>query len=97
MCEIGSFFGVSTRRNEPDALIATETLRYSTDLYGQALEYRLGYHHFRDLRRRAEAALGNRFDIRRFHDTVIGSGGMPLDVLSEHVDWFVRSAGGAAA
>jgi uncharacterized protein (DUF885 family) len=82
---------------EPDALIATETLRYSTDLYGQALDYRLGYHCFRDLRRHAESVLGDRFDLRRFHDAVIGSGGMPLEVLSEHVDWFVRSAAGAAA
>ena len=82
---------------EPDALIATETLRYSTDLYGQALDYRLGYHYFGDLRRRAEASLGARFDLRRFHDTVIGSGGMPLEVLAEHVDRYVRSESGAAA
>lgn len=82
---------------EPDALIATETLRYSTDLYGQALDYRLGYHYFRDLRQRAQTALGTRFDLRRFHDTVIGSGGMPLEVLAEHVDWFIRSATEAAA
>jgi len=82
---------------EPDALIATETLRYSTDLYGQALDYRLGYHYFRDLRRRAEISLGARFDIRRFHDTVIGSGGMPLEVLAEHVDRYLRAEAGAAA
>ena len=82
---------------EPDALIATETLRYSTDLYGQALDYRLGFHYFRDLRRRAQAALGAWFDIRRFHDTVIGSGGMPLEVLADHVDRFLRTPSGAAA
>jgi len=76
---------------ESDGLIATETLRYSTDLYGQALDYRLGFHYFRDLRARAEAALGGRFDVRRFHETVIGSGGMPLEVLAEYVDRFIQA------
>ena len=55
------------------------------------------FHYFRDLRRRAQAALGARFDIRRFHDTVIGSGGMPLEVLADHVDRFLRTPSGAAA
>lgn len=82
---------------ESDAMIATETLRYSTDLYGQALDYRLGFHCFRDLRARAETALGDRFDIRRFHEMVIGSGGMPLEVLADQVDRFIQAQSGVAA
>ena len=82
---------------ESDAMIATETLRYSTDLYGQALDYRLGFHCFRDLRAHAEASLGDRFDIRRFHEMVIGSGGMPLEVLADQVDRFIQAQSGVAA
>ncbi len=82
---------------ESDALIATETLRYSTDLYGQALDYRLGFHCFRDLRREAQARLGDQFDLRRFHSVVIGSGGMPLETLGAHVERSLRAPEGADA
>jgi uncharacterized protein (DUF885 family) len=74
---------------ETDALIGTESLRYSTDLYGQALGYRLGYDQFWSSRHKAEAALGSRFDIRAFHAVAMGEGSMPLDLLGENVDWFI--------
>jgi uncharacterized protein (DUF885 family) len=74
---------------ESDVQLASETLRYSTDIYAQALGYRLGYEKFWELRHRAEKALGKRFDIRDFHAAAIGEGAMPLDVLEEHVDWFI--------
>lgn len=74
---------------ESDVQIASESLRYSTDLYGQALGYRLGYEKFWELRRRAEQALGDAFDIRRFHAAAVGSGAMPLNVLEEHIDRFI--------
>lgn len=74
---------------ESDALIGTESLRYSTDLPGQALGYRLGYDQFWSLRHKAEAALGSRFDIRAFHAVAMGEGSMPLDVLAENVDWYI--------
>jgi uncharacterized protein (DUF885 family) len=74
---------------ESDALIATESLRYSTDLFAQALGYRLGYDEFWSLRHKAEAALGSRFDIRAFHAVAMGEGSMPLDVLAENVDWYI--------
>ncbi len=76
--------------------IATETLRYATRP-GQALAYRLGSEKIWELRRRAEIELGESFDIRAFHATVLGSGTLPLEVLSEHVDWWIerqRSVGG---
>jgi len=74
---------------ESDAQVASETLRYSTDLPGQALTYRLGLLMFQDLRRRAGTELGARFDIRRFHDVVLDAGALPLDVLQRHVERFI--------
>lgn len=74
---------------ESDAQIASETLRYSTDLPGQALTYRLGFLKFKELRDRAERTLGARFDVRAYHEAILEAGALPLSVLERHVDWFV--------
>ncbi len=74
---------------ESSTQLATETLRYSTDIPAQALGYKLGSATIWRLRHRAEEALGDRFDVRRFHDAVIGHGAMPLAVLEEHIDWWI--------
>jgi len=42
-----------------------------------------------ELRRRAERELGPKFDVRAFHDAVLGSGSMPLSVLERHVEWWI--------
>jgi uncharacterized protein (DUF885 family) len=76
---------------ESDSQIATETLRYSCDIPGQALAYKMGSAKIRELRVKSEHALGAGFDVRRFHDAVLGSGPMPLGVLERHVDWFIES------
>ena len=68
-----------------DTEIATETLRYSVDIPGQALAYKIGSLKMIELRRSAERELGPRFDVREFHEWLIGSGSMPLPVLEEHV------------
>ena len=69
--------------------VATETLRYSTDMPAQALAYKLGYEKIRELRRAQEEKLGDAFDIKRFHAATVGSGGMPLPLLEQHVDWYM--------
>jgi uncharacterized protein (DUF885 family) len=70
-----------------DVQIATESLRYSTDIPGQALAYKTGELTMLRLRAHAQAALGNAFDIRTFHGWVINSGSMTLDTLSAHIDY----------
>lgn len=68
-----------------DTETATETLRYAVDIPAQALAYKIGSLRIMDLRRRTEQQLGAKFDVRAFHEWVIGSGSMPLRVLDDAV------------
>jgi uncharacterized protein (DUF885 family) len=57
---------------------------------GQALSYKMGEIKIRELRAKAEKQLGAKFDIRSFHDTVIGQGSLPMAVLEDVInDWIV--------
>lgn len=70
--------------------IVKEVERYINNP-GQATSYKIGQLKIVELRRRAEQALGNRFDIRDFHEVVLGNGALPLDVLESQVDAYIAS------
>jgi uncharacterized protein (DUF885 family) len=59
---------------------------------GQATSYMVGQQKILDLRDKAKAALGQKYDIRGFHDAVLKDGALPLDVLEQQVDAYIASA-----
>ena len=77
-----------------EAQARSEIRRYMV-LPGQATSYKIGMLKIQELRRKAESALGARFDIRAFHDIVLGGGALPLTILEKRVDRWVASAGPA--
>ncbi|MBD8898777.1 DUF885 family protein [Rhodanobacter sp. DHG33] len=72
--------------------IANEVDRYIS-WPGQADSYELGYLTILRLRAKAEKALGDKFDIRAFHDTVLSAGSVPLPVLEQRIDKFIQDGG----
>lgn len=72
--------------------VETEVDRYIS-WPGQALSYYLGEMAIMAARQKAEAALGDKFDIRAFHDTVLELGSVPLPVLEARIDSFIANGG----
>lgn len=70
---------------DSDVQVASETLRYATDLPGQALAYRLGFLEFTRMRSETERVQGLSFDVREFHEHVLGNGALPFPVLDAHL------------
>ncbi|HUB88759.1 MAG TPA: DUF885 family protein, partial [Dyella sp.] len=72
--------------------IANEVDRYIS-WPGQALSYELGYLKIMELRAKAEKALGPKFDLRAFNDTILSLGSVPLPVLEQRIDRFIAEGG----
>lgn len=91
--QVVDYFHAHSAVDEVD--VQSETDRYIS-LPGQALAYKLGQLKILELRDRAKRELGSRFDIRAFHDTVLGAGALPLDVLETRVMAWVAAEKGRA-
>jgi len=82
------FFKANAAKTEHD--IINEVDRYIGNP-GQALAYKIGQLKMLELRRAAETRLGDRFDIRAFHDELLGAGAIPLDVLESRMNAWIAA------
>ena len=82
------YFLANSATTEPQ--VRSEIRRYLVSA-GQATSYKIGMLRLQELRRKAETALGPRFDIRGFHDTILSGGALPLTLLEKRVDRWIAS------
>ena len=89
--EQGVKFFVDVNGSNPEE-VASEVDRYCS-WPGQACGYKVGHSEINRQREKAMAALGAKFDLKAFDDTVVRGGNVPLDVLAKNVDEYLRTAG----
>ncbi|MCX2835120.1 DUF885 domain-containing protein [Microbulbifer thermotolerans] len=74
--------------------LSKANVRAEVDRYiswpGQALSYKMGEIKIRQLREKAEKTLGDKFDLRAFHDAVLANGALPLELLEEQIEQFIN-------
>ncbi len=70
----------------PETEVRSESIRYSCDIPAQSLAYKMGDDYLMALRSRMQSALGQRFDIRDFHDAVLRPGALPLPLVKANVE-----------
>ena len=87
---------MSENSAEPLPSVESEVRRYLV-LAGQATSYKVGMVKIQQLRAKAEEALGDQFDIRAFHDTILTGGAMPLSLLERRVDNWIAEELAAGA
>ena len=79
--------------------LSQANVRAEVDRYiswpGQALSYKMGEIKIRQLRAKAEQQLGNKFDLRAFHDALLANGALPLEILEAEMDRFIAKAAAA--
>jgi uncharacterized protein (DUF885 family) len=83
-----TYFRENSNEDEPD--VQAETDRYIA-LPGQALAYKLGQLKILELRARAQQQLGDKYDIRAFHDEILNGGALPLDVLDSRTTAWIQA------
>ncbi|MDP9268083.1 MAG: DUF885 domain-containing protein [Acidobacteriota bacterium] len=84
--QVVDYFHAHSAQDEPD--IQSETDRYIA-WPAQALAYKIGQLKITELRERAKKELGDKFDIRAYHDEVLGAGALPMNVLEERINAWI--------